>query len=244
MKINAATILFLLKGELILSYNCLFEKKIQADEMIMFSALHTANITVIEDIYGVFCTLTPQTNFCDNFPIDHLVSFAKKNKITHTSLPINREIRTFLTVIETYWEKDLSCNRLDKIKLRELIFLLRKTYSLKELTAFFHPILSNDIFFRVSLIKNYPQARTVAQLAEKMGYSTSGFTRKFLRCFEMTPYKWMQQQKATIVLKELKERKKTIKDIYISNRFSSQSHFYEFCKKEFGKTPGKIRNGG
>jgi len=243
IKIKETTILFLLKGELLLSYNNLINKKLQVDEMILFSPLHTLDITATEDVYGILCKFGTQVQICDNFSLESLAPFAEMEENSHTPLIRNKWIKDFLTTIETFLEDNLLCNRLFEIKKEELFQLLKNTYSLTELAAFFYPILNKDVFFKEAVIKNYHQVRNVTELAEKMGYSVSGFKKKFLRCFGTPAYTWMQQQRAAVVLKELKEKKKTIKEIFISNQFSSQSHFYEFCKKNFGKTPGQIRNG-
>jgi len=243
IEIDETTILFLLKGELLLSYNNLINKKLQVGEMILFSPLHTLDVAVTEDVYGILCKFNTQVQICDNFSLESLAPLAEMEENSHTPLIKNKWIRNFLTTIETFWEDDLLCHQLFEIKKNELFHLLKNTYSLTELAAFFHPILNKDVFFKEAVIKNYHQVRNVTELAEKMGYSVSGFKKKFLRCFGIPAYTWMQQQRASIVLKELKEKKKTIKDIFISNQFSSQAHFYEFCKKNFGKTPGQIRNG-
>jgi len=243
IEIKNAAILFLLKGKLLLSYNNLIKKKLQAGEMILFSALHTLDITVMEDVHGILCTFDTQVQIGDDFSLESLVSFADTNKNSHAPLTINKRIRNFLITIENYLEDGLWCNQIYEIKRDELFYLLKSTYSLMDLAAFFYPILNKDVFFKESVIKNYHQVRNVIELAEKMGYSVPGFRGKFLRCFGIPAYTWMQQQRAAVILKELKEKKKTIKDIFISNQFSSQAHFYEFCKKNFGKTPGQIRNG-
>jgi len=241
--IKETTILFLLEGKLLLSYNNLIKKKLQSGEMILLSALHTLDITVTEDAYGIFCTFNTQVQICDDFSLESLVPLAEMKENNHASLVINEWIKNFLITIENYWEDDLLCRRMYEIKRDELFYLLKSTYSLTDLAAFFYPMLNKDIFFKESIVKNYHKVHNITELAETMGYSVSGFKKKFLRCFGIPAYTWMQQQRAAIVLKELKEKKKTIKDIYISNQFSSQAHFYEFCKKNFGKTPGQIQNG-
>lgn len=243
IEIKKTTILFLLKGKLLLSYNDLINKKLRAGEMILFSASNTLDITISEDVYGIFCTFNTQAQICDGLPLESLVPIAEMNKNSHAPLIINEWIRNLLITIENYWEDDLVCNRMYEIKKDELFCLLKRTYNLTDLATFFYPILNKDIFFKESVIKNYHHVRNVTELAATMGYSVSGFKKKFLRCFGMPAYTWMLQQKAAVVLKELKEKKKTIKDIFISNQFSSQAHLYEFCKKNFGKTPGQIRNG-
>ena len=242
--VKETTIFFLLKGELLLSYNNRIEEKFRAGEMILFSTIHTANITVIEEAYGISCTLESQVQICGKFSLEPLIPFPRpheKNKNCHFPLKITEDIENFLTVIERYLKKGIWCCWIYEAKKRELLYLLRDTYSSNELASFFHPVLDKNAFFKESVLKNYLQARNVIELAELMRYSVSGLKKRFLKSFGMSAHKWMKQQKTAVVLKELKENKKSIKEVFISNRFASQAHFYEFCKKEFGKTPGEIR---
>ena len=243
IKVKETTIIFLLKGEFLLSYNDLFEKRIQAGEMILFSALHMVDITVIEDVYGIFCMFNTQVQICENFFLESLVSPDEIDKNCHAPLTINKWVNDFLNVIDRYLEDTLWCTVLYEIKKNELFYLLKNTYATTELAIFFYPILNKDVLFKESVIKKYHQIRNITELASATGYSVSGFKKKFLKCFGMPAYTWMQQQRANVVLKELKEKKKTLKEVFISNHFSSQAHLHEFCKKNFGKTPGQIRNG-
>jgi len=241
LEMNNMVIFFLLKGKFIFSCNNSLECELRAGEMVLLPPASTMNVNAIEDMYAIICSMDVQIQLCDSFSLDLLIHTDENVNQHSPPLHIDRIIEKFLYVLEIYLSNQLYCSYLYTIKINELFHLIKILYSKAELTSFFCPIINKDIFFKELVLRNYRKAQTVSELAEIMRYSVSGFKKKFEKCFHVPVYTWMQKQRSVAILKELKEKKKTLKEIYLSNQFSSQARFYEFCKKYYGKTPSQIR---
>jgi AraC-like DNA-binding protein len=78
-------------------------------------------------------------------------------------------------------------------------------------------------------------------LAKKVNYSISGFEKRFKRVFDMSPYQWIQAQRAQAIYHEIHCSSKTFAELGYDFGFSSPSHFSNFCKQMFKETPGRLR---
>ncbi len=86
--------------------------------------------------------------------------------------------------------------------------------------------------------------KTVKELAQLTNYSVSGFEKKFKRVFNTSAGNWLKQQKSTIIFNDISNGSDSFKNISYQNGFSSISHFNNYCKLHFSKTPGEIRRAG
>jgi AraC-like DNA-binding protein len=110
------------------------------------------------------------------------------------------------------------------------------------LAQFLHFIVSENVQFKEFVINNYRNVKNVQELAALANYSTSGFIKKFQKCFNDSPYGWMQKQRAKQILIEIKQGVKSLQEIAVEYKFSSYQHFSNFCKKQLGFPPTKIFN--
>ena len=241
ISVKETSIIFLLEGEFLFFDAHFYNKRLRQGEMLLLPLESSIDIMVQEDAHIIICTFSTQIQLCADFYLDSLFFPDEDAKTDFHVLTINNEIRNFLLGINEYMKNRILCHSLYEIKKQEMFFLMKTLYGREELSAFFSPILNRDIFFKESVLKNYHQTQTVMELASLMRYSVSGFKKKFDRCFGMSAHKWLQQQRATEILKDLREGRKTLKDIAMSHHFSSQARFHEFCRKYYGETPGKIR---
>jgi AraC-like DNA-binding protein len=90
------------------------------------------------------------------------------------------------------------------------------------------------------VMNNYYNAKNVKDLAKYANYSTSGFIKKFQKCFNDSPYEWMQKQKAKKISVEIIRGIKSLQEIASEYNFSSYQHFSVFCKAQLGSTPTEI----
>ena len=235
------SIVFLLEGEIRLSYDRYKGEILRARHFLLIPPVDCINMTVLKNACFFWGVFDLQTKCCENFSFDLLLSFLDEGKNTFYPLAFQNPIRNYLEVVDNYLRDGVFCKCLNENKKKELIFLLQTYYRKEELAAFFYPVLNKDLLFKEKVLKYMLRAHNVAELAALMNYSVSGFKKKFERNFGQSVYFWMQDHRSKIILRELKEKKKSIKEIAFQYQFSSQPRFYEFCKRHYGKTPGKIR---
>ncbi|GHS97766.1 hypothetical protein FACS189421_05140 [Bacteroidia bacterium] len=235
-------IVFLIEGKIQLSYNAYSEQLFEGGCMLLIPPTPHFNLTIVEDAYIYFCAFDPKEQLSDDFSLEMLLPYLGDEETDKIyALPIKSPIRSYLNLVEAYLLDGIFCAELNEIKKKEVFYLFQMYYRKVELAAFFQPILNQDILFKEKVLKNAINSHSVSELANLMHYSVSGFKKKFERTFGQPVYTWMQGRRSAVILKELKENKKTIKEIVLYYGFSSQPRFYEFCKRHYGQTPGDIR---
>jgi AraC-like DNA-binding protein len=152
-------------------------------------------------------------------------------------LTVRRVLIRYLALLDLYLEENIYSPYFFELKRQELFFLLSFYYSKSELTQFLHCILSRDLHFKKIVVSNYLNAGNVQELAKLANYSTSGFIKKFQKCFNNSPYKWMQEKKAKQILIEISQGTKSLQEIASEYKFSSYQHFSVFCKSQWGAPP-------
>ena len=150
-------------------------------------------------------------------------------------------IDQYISTLDRYIDYGIRDPELFTAKVTELLFLLENSYDRQDLVAFFSLYLTDDYSFREQIRLNYLNVKTVRELACLMHYSYSGFNKRFKRVFGVSAYSWMQQQRARLIYRELLLSEKPLKAISLDYSFVSLSHFNEFCHKELGAAPSKIR---
>jgi len=172
--------------------------------------------------------------------IDELISYGKDKSNHFEKLPIKKRINDYLVQLDQCLQEGLDSVYFQELKRHELFLLLFFYYSKQSMAKFLHCILFEDIQFRGFIMKNYQRVKNVQDLAVLANYSTSGFIKRFHRCFNESPYKWMQRQKANQILFDIREGTKSLQEIATLYNFSSYQHFATFCKIQFGFPPTKI----
>lgn len=105
----------------------------------------------------------------------------------------------------------------------------------------FRPSQDNNDFQKM-VMKYFLESNTVAQLAEKCGYTClKSFTRHFKKNFNNTPYKWMLDRRLDESRHYVLESDLTITDIAEICNFTNISHFVNLYSKRFEVTPSKDR---
>jgi len=88
--------------------------------------------------------------------------------------------------------------------------------------------------------QNYHYNVPLENFAKLTGRSLAGFKRDFVKTFQTSPRKWLQERRLREAHYLVKQKKKKPKDIYLDLGFEDLSHFYTSFKQKFGITPAKI----
>lgn len=234
--------IFLLKGKLRFSFGDILNKEISSGKMLLLPAGSQYSSMATEDCDFLVMRLHNTKRLCDCFSLDVLLREEKSDFKPDTYfLEFNERVKAFLSFLVACMTDGLKCTYFFELKAKEFYFLLRAYYNKKELLKFFYPLLSRDISFSDLVIKNHYKAKTVQELAELTHYSLSGFQKRFKKVFGVSAYHWMKDERSKSIYHQINSTEKSFKEISDEYGFSSPSHFNDFCKTNFGTTPGRIR---
>ena len=236
-------IIFLLKGKINFSYECQANNIFEEGTFLMFPQGYKHVMDVKENSNIVMVNMHNEINFCNHFSLEILNELNKSisSKNLAYSLKINEMIYDYLNTVVKTIADGLKCIYFQELKQKELLFYLRAYYPKKDLAAFFAPILNNDLHFSRLIYKNYESAKSIQNLAALTNYSVSGFKKRFMKVFGVSPSSWMEKEKAKKIYYEINYTQKTFKEISIEYDFSSTAHFDKFCKRVYGMSPGMLR---
>lgn len=240
--IEESSLLFLLSGKLKLSYHEKLNQVIKSGSMLVFPAGSSLLVQFAEDASLIVCPF----NLENYFPEQYIVELFQliEHKITEPIVEIRGHMPEFLQLTATFLSEKTSCNELYTNLKKGLFNLLSMYYSKDELASLFVPVIGKDVVFKDFVLKNCLKVETVEQLASLANYSTSGFEKKFRKCFNEPPYQWILQYKAKRILQDIQISHIPFKELAEQYGFSSSSYFYTFCKKHFSRSPREIRKEG
>jgi len=234
-------ILFLLEGELTYSYNEHRNKRISRDKMITLPSNAHIEVQAQQNSRLIIFRLHTKVQLCDTFSLDRLFTENMNNDIKIGAIDIVEPVSSYLSSLLAHVANGLKCIYFFQIKVQELFFMLRAYYPKDKLAVFFKPLIDNNTTFSDFVLENYKKVKSVKELAEIANYSLSGFQKHFKKVFGVSAYQWINDQRSKSVLHELNNSEKPLKEISDNYGFSSPSHFNDFCKSQFGETPGEIR---
>jgi AraC-like DNA-binding protein len=156
-------------------------------------------------------------------------------------LKIGPVLLKFLEQTRESYSSGLMDENYFKLKTKELIYIMEKTYNNQERIHLFYPILNKEYVFSNFIYNNYKKVKTVNEFANLSCYSLSGFEKKFRKIFGVAPSKWLKQKLSMRIYHEIVETDKPFKEISLDYGFSSPSHFNNFCKTILKGTPGQLR---
>ena len=237
-------IVFVLKGSFNLFCKKVHNKKIKEGELVLIPLHRPCVATILEDVSLLVVKLNSNIIFCERLSLDLFLDKLRKNREDDSIglLKLDQRLIDFATTVQDHYVSDnITCSYYFDLKIRELLFLIRAYYDKKQVFNFFKPIYSGDFAFTSNVYKNLNKVKTARELAEVLNYSLSGFEKKFKRVFDISPYQWMQEQRARRIYHEINCSKKTFTEIAFEFGFSSPAHFNDFCKTYFHNTPGGVR---
>jgi AraC-like DNA-binding protein len=234
-------IVFIIKGRVKVLVNELETYIVNSKEMFLIEEDCSYTIDVMKQAQVMTCLFQSETFLSEQALIKELLPLCN-NKENFPQLPIKDVIFSYLLLLQIYIQDNVNTTYFFELKRQELFILLCFYYSKEELAQFLQFIISGNVQFKEFIMNNYRRVKNVQELAALANYSKSGFIKRFRRCFNDSPYGWMQRQRAKQILIEIKQGVKSLQEIAVEYKFSSYQHFSNFCKKQFGLPPTKIIN--
>lgn len=159
----------------------------------------------------------------------------------HCKLVACESLITFFDTTILYIKDGQSNSSVWVIKHMELIWILTRYYSDKELYSFFHPMMDEQIPFKSLVLAHYRKANRSEELANLCGYGIYTFHRTFKKEFGISVHQWLIKKRAENIKYRLSQTFIPLTDIMDEFNFSSPQHFSHFCKKHLGDTPKSLR---
>jgi len=209
-------------------------------EMFMVQSDNSFEIILLEQTHLIICHVPSESWFAEQKWIEELIPDNNNVAEEIFKLTLNKVIIHYLYLLNLYIKGEFHSQHFFELKLQELFFLLLHYYPKSYLAQFLQHIILKDMQFKKLVTANYLQAKNVQELAKSVNYSTSGFIKKFRRCFNESPYRWMQKQKAKQISVEIHHGIKSLQEIANEYKFSSYQHFSVFCKVQLGAPPTVI----
>ncbi len=238
---GGAVIIFVLKGSILVTTEA-HQRTVSAGEMFLLPPGCTYSYKIVADTQTVSCRFLPEM-LADILPVRELVCLCQHVGNGLSVLNICQPCFRFLRLLEYYRETGIDGEKMQTLKQKEFFCLLLSLYNKVELAGFLRPVMDEKGGFRSFVTGNWKKVRNVEELAAMANLSTSGFMKKFRRCFNESPYKWMVRQKAECVREEIVSGKSPLKEIAERYHFASYSHFCTFCKIQYGVLPRVLWSG-
>lgn len=233
-------LVFLLEGELLVSYNEFINNKVTPCHFYLIpkssdfvvKSLSWCNIIVLafeslKDIY-------------DNAVFQSYWKIASQNKHTFSPLPIHYVLNDYLYLSLRYMRNKINDSKMDSLKTQELFLLIKSLYTKDEVANLLHPILGRSLNFKEKVLQHYQYANNVEELAKALEMGRTNFDIKFKKEFGIPPLRWMLREKAKRVRFSMAESDATLSDIMEKYNFSSPTHLNRFCKQQFGCSPTEL----
>lgn len=215
---------------------------IASGKMAFIPPLHTFSVNIGEDSTFYLYRLSLQHHFTESsIPIQWLYEAVAVAAGSDRVLRVHEKITGFFNLLAGYIADGLTTHLLYLHKAHELLFLLRSYYSKEELGAFFAPLVDYDHEFSDFVLQNYRSHRTAQDLAEASCHSLSAFNKLFNKTFGCSPYAWIRKQRAHDIYYDLITTNTPVKEICTAHGFGSLSQFTNFCKRQFGVSPRRLR---
>jgi len=233
-------IFFVIKGSVGIKINNNDLHFVFSREMFITQNNNLYSITIQEQTHLMICHVPGEAWYTEQKRIIELIPEVANLPEKFFKLPLKKTIIRYLSLLEFYFKEGIHDTYFFELKLKELFFLIFSSYQKHDLARFLQNILSDDVQFKIFVHNNYLNAGNVQELAKLAHYSTSGFIKKFQKCFNDSPYQWMQKQKAKQISIEILRGNKSLQEIANEYKFSSYQHFSVFCRSKLGAPPSVI----
>lgn len=234
-------LVFLLEGDIEVSYGDLRPRIISAHNMLFLTPLSNYTCKAVTPVKMIIVGLDKITHSCDKYLFQNLAPIYSLIKYEFRELEIREPLFAYLKLIQRYQEMNISAPELFLNKINELFILFRAYYSMEEIAMLFYPLLGKNMEFKNMVTDNYPLVKNASEYAELCGFSLVVFQRKFKDVFGETVYQWMQRQKAEQIKHKLMTTDISLKELADELGFASPAHLNKFCKIWFEMTPTEVR---
>ncbi|MDR1718362.1 MAG: AraC family transcriptional regulator [Prevotella sp.] len=241
-------LIFLLDGRLVFSFGEYSDCQIRCKQIVYLPTGYKFTCKALEkSIFFVIC-IQGHTCFCDNYHFKDLekeviykIKYPASTGNSLFTLEMNEYLEKYLNNLLDYVHVGVKCRSFYQLKIKELFYIFRWFYPKNVLWEFFQYDLKSGNEFAASIMDTWYKYKSVGEFANAMNYTTSGFEKRFKRIFGLSPYKWMKDQKAKRIFHQIRNTNQPFKQISSDFGFSSLPSFNDFCKANFGKPPGNIR---
>lgn len=238
-KCESNFVLFLLKGELMVNSKEYAGTVMKANEFILQPIGSKVELLAMTEVECVYVNFGKPELFCaDHY--NHIMDDVPPPLI-YTPLKIVPELRYFLEGARSYLGEKKICRDLLSLKRKEFGFILTYYYSDFELAKLVHPLAEYTSSFQYFVLRNHSKVKTVEEFAHLGGYSVTTFRRIFSSVFHEPVYEWMVNRRKEAIIYDLRYTDASISEICYKHSFESLPHFSNFCKKNFGASPRKLR---
>lgn len=192
-----------------------------------------------EPFMGIF--LTYKRNFLreiyQKFERKELPLSAEKHKQSVIKLPQTPDIKGLFQSLVPYFDSSVEPSE-DIMKLK----LMEGVYSLLQIDKRFYPTLFDftepwKIDILDFLNDNYMYDLSIEEIASFTGRSLSTFKRDFKKVSELSPEKWLVRRRLEAAQEMLRDKAKSVTDVYVEVGFKNMSHFSSAFKRQFGVAP-------
>ena len=230
-------VIVLLRGKLVID-----GANIPAGSMLVLPPGESKGISFEAETTVAFLSLEEHIGFCRQLIPGRTLEDINVTDERCRIMPLKPQLEAYMQLLCYILRDDLiPGDLLFDVKLKEFVLLLIHYYTPAELESFFRPLLGGNTHFRLFVLNHYREVKTVREFASMAHLSISGFEREFHRTFQSSPYRWMKQKRMEELLRLITLTDKSLKEITEECGFSSTSQMNDFCKKEWGKTPGRLR---
>lgn len=231
------SLIFLLEGEVEFSYddflNHIFRK---GDMFFVPQGAHMYGTSLADSHMMVLTFNNNIDSLCDNCTLSNYIKHTTPIDYDFRALKMNNTLLNFVRNMEEYINNNMRCAYLHKLKQRELFILMQYCYTRQQILELFFPVVGSGTDFRSWVLENYKIDVSMRELAQRCNMYEKTFSRKFKREFGTSFRDWMLKQKAKQVKLKLSIPRTTFSDIVREYKFADMSHFYRFCKEQYGCT--------
>ena len=239
----SSEIVYVFKGRVHFSLHDNPDGYVHKHELVFLPASDKAHCRALKQGALMTLRLGGCLRLCHSFSIEELAGRMHTVLKPEHLYPLhaNARLQAFFEGLAGTWEDGLKCRSYLQSEIAKLLTLIRVYYPDEELCRFFYSILSPDTAFSEYVRRNHLKYPSVKALAGAANMSEQQFRRRFTAVFGQPPYRWMQQERARLVYREICMSDKTLKEIADDFGFGDKSHFNHFCNALFGMGPGAIR---
>lgn len=129
-----------------------------------------------------------------------------------------------------------------EIKMLEMVHLLAQQPSNLPILQYLYAKVSDqeDCLQKV-MLHNYMYNLQLADYAQLCNRSLASFKRDFTKCFQVSPGKWLTEQRMLWAARLLKNTQYPISQVAFDSGYEDPSHFTRLFKKHFKQSPGTYR---
>ena len=239
--VAVSEIFFILDGRCRITFGPVKNLVLEKSQAILVAVGNHYTMEMLDDCDMFVCRIEPGVQLCETFSLKNLFPEKHKVKRSFSVLEMNERIWSYMNHTVKCLDEGLRCTKFLQMKATELMYMFRAYYSKETLAEFFYPMLNDDLQFARTVLDNCMEVKSKSDLAALTHLSPSRFGAKFKEVFGVSPYRWLLDRKSEKIYYELNYTDKPLKQISEEFHFSSVQHFNDFCKKQFGITPGQIR---